>query len=1764
MNRYLNRIKIINCCIKVILLMLVFSCRTVIGQTCSSPLPLTIGANDATCNSQSFSSLNATDFDAETPAITTVTNTCGVTKDHNPRWYSFTGDGSTIRFKIYGQDQASQLLVFDNMTCGASISASQCATFPDDNLPHIIDINTISGHVYKIAVVKQSGNSTMLGNVCAYKTNGNPYSPVCDQVTVNTSGSLPNPVNISISTSACGSSVTATSLNNGKPSGVTPIGCGGIANDDEEWWGTFTGNGQELIVKLSGASQDDAVLMVYSGTCGSSMNLVSCHTNSPVSNMSQAVTIVTTNGTQYWVRLQRSNGTICVYPNPQPGKPYSPLCDATPVALTVKTKNVDCFAAGNYANANTNKVTPAPPTPCAPSATFDEWWIGTFTAIDTKTELYLWGKDETNASIEVLEGPCSGAMTSVFCNNNTGAKDQPNWGSMNTVIGKQYYVIVKSVGLMDYGRLCIYSQPPEPTKPYCTTPMSFEDGVGAGWVLQSGAYHLVSAPGTTWTYTYPTVGTAPSAKFAVTTGTGVDPIVGGMIPVVAPGGGNYSFRLGDNVGAGYTLAVPGQTGTNQSASESMSFDFVVSAANAGFGYKYATVMDNAGHQQEIQNMFDVKLTLPNSGNSIIPCGNYSHIPNDGVSPFNYVGSNTDITSQLQFCFTPWTDVLTDLSGYVGQTVRATFRVRDCAGGGTGLTAGQYIDPQAGGHWAYSYIDTYCVPMTISSPEFCAGAGSIQICAPVGYQSYSWPAGQSGLSGSPTTRCVTITSPLAGTTYTVNMVSVNGCPTTATIKINNIPVTKTTDTTLCSPGGVNIPLKVTVSNPVSSPYTYNWSHGLGSSANVTVAPTLTTTYTVTVSNNSGCSSTETIKVTIQSCSGPTVLANASRICPGACATVTSTPSGGSSPYTYSWSTNATTQNISPCPGSTTTYTVKITDSGGNTATTTATVIVDPAVNVTTTPSNINCNGSNNGSINANPISGTSPYTYLWSAPVQTASTATGLAQGNYTVTVTDNRGCTNTATASITQPSALTSGITSGTINCSGGTTTATVTAGGGTPVYTYNWSVPGQTAATASGLLQGNYTVTVTDNKGCIKTSSINISQPAALTSSVSTGTINCFGGNTTATVTGGGGTPAYTYNWSPSGQTTATATGLIPGSYTVTVTDSKGCTATSTSTITQPAVISANITTTNASCGSSNGSATVTANGGTGTLTYNWSIGGTALTISGLSASNYSVTVTDSKGCTIVTNGSVNNTSGGTTSASVLANINCNGGNNGSATATIAGGSPAYTYSWSNGASGVTTISGLTAGSYAVTITDATGCKSISTVSITEPIIVSATITAGTINCNGGTTTASVTGGGGTPAYTYLWSTSGQTTTAVSGLSQGTYIVTITDNKGCTATSTTSISEPSATTASISTGTINCFGGVTSATASGGGGTPAYSFLWSTSGQTTSIATGLTQGNYTVTVVDNKGCTATSTASVTQPAASTATIAPGTIDCFGGTTTATVTVGGGTPSYTYNWSTLGQTTATANGLLQGSYTVTVTDNKGCTTTSNVNITQPSALTSGISIGTINCFGGNTNATATGSGGSPAYTYNWNPSGQTTATATGLVQGGYTVTISDSKGCTNISTVNISQPTAITSGISAGTINCFGGTTSATATSGGGTPGYIYNWNNSQTTQTVTGLLQGVYTLTVTDSKGCTVSSTVAIISPPALSGHFTKGTASCIGCDCKEWLMITGTGGTSPYTYSWPDGYVNRYKNKLCPGTHLINIRDKNGCNVNISVTAP
>ncbi|MBI2271837.1 MAG: SBBP repeat-containing protein [Bacteroidetes bacterium] len=204
--------------------------------------------------------------------------------------------------------------------------------------------------------------------------------------------------------------------------------------------------------------------------------------------------------------------------------------------------------------------------------------------------------------------------------------------------------------------------------------------------------------------------------------------------------------------------------------------------------------------------------------------------------------------------------------------------------------------------------------------------------------------------------------------------------------------------------------------------------------------------------------------------------------------------------------------------------------------------------------------------------------------------------------------------------------------------------------------------------------------------------------------------------------------------------------------------------------------------------------------------------------------------------------------------------------------------------------------------------------------------------------------------------------------------------------------------------------------------------------------------------------------------------------------------------------------------------------------------------------------------TAMGNGGSTPYTYSWNTGANTQnispcpgSTTT------YTVKITDSGGTTATTTVMVTVNPGVNITATPTDITCNGNANgSVTVNPASGSSPFTYNWSNGQNTQTATGLPAGNYTVTVTDSKNCTTSVSAAIISPPPLSGLFVKGTATCTSCGCKEWIMVTSTGGTSPYSYSWPDGYMNRYKNQLCPGAYTVNIADKNGCNINVSLTAP
>ncbi|HEY6162373.1 MAG TPA: gliding motility-associated C-terminal domain-containing protein, partial [Bacteroidia bacterium] len=354
------------------------------------------------------------------------------------------------------------------------------------------------------------------------------------------------------------------------------------------------------------------------------------------------------------------------------------------------------------------------------------------------------------------------------------------------------------------------------------------------------------------------------------------------------------------------------------------------------------------------------------------------------------------------------------------------------------------------------------------------------------------------------------------------------------------------------------------------------------------------------------------------------------------TATATPVFCSGPYTYSWSTNPVQTTQTATGLSSGTYTVIVAGAGACNEIDTMTATISGGLTIASaTTTNVSCNGGSDGTATSGNITGgVGPYTYSWSTtPSQTNTTATGLAAGTYTLYVTDSQNCQGIVTVTITQPGPISGAdVTTGT-GCNASTGTATVTPSGGNGPYTYSWTTsPSQTGATATGLAQGNYTVFITDVNGCSGTDTVSIVAANGPTASIaSSGNPLCNGGTTgTATATATGGTSPYTYSWN-NGQTNATATGLSAGTYTVVATDANGCTSTITVTLTQPSPVACNTVQNNVSCfGGNNGSATATGSGGTGPYNYAWApSGGNTASATGLNAGTYSVTVTDANNCT-------------------------------------------------------------------------------------------------------------------------------------------------------------------------------------------------------------------------------------------------------------------------------------------------------------------------------------------------------------------------------------------------------------------------------------------------------------------------------------------------------------------------------------------------------
>ncbi|MEM9921450.1 MAG: M43 family zinc metalloprotease, partial [Bacteroidota bacterium] len=825
-------------------------------------------------------------------------------------------------------------------------------------------------------------------------------------------------------------------------------------------------------------------------------------------------------------------------------------------------------------------------------------------------------------------------------------------------------------------------------------------------------------------------------------------------------------------------------------------------------------------------------------------------------------------------------------------------------------------------------------------------------------------------------------------------------------------------------------------------------------------------------------------------------------------------------------------------------------------------------LTTNHTDVRCPNGSDGTASADPVNGVGPFVISWSTG-SNQSALSRLSPGSYGVTITDSRSCSSEETVVISEPAPINITLTptnaTNALTSDGAITSSVV---GGTAGYSYLWS-NGATTAAISGLLPGNYDLTVTDANNCISVAMVEVEANSADCNGFSLDVIqqnvSCFDGSDgAATVVPQGGSIPYSISWS-TGSTQVTASNLKADTYSVTVTDALGCSQTRQVDITQPNQLTASTSKTDESVlGAGDGQASATPSGGTSPYTYLWSNGATTQNISDLVPAAYTVTITDANDCSATATANI---AAGPVDCSGLSlqfsssDLNCHEDQSGSVGVDPAGGTAPYTYAWSTGATSGS-IGNLAAGNYSVTVTDSNGCTQSGNRTIDQPDPLSVGISKIDETLEGkndGRATASTSGG--TPPYAYNWSNN-TNTSQQSMLTPGVYTLTVSDANNCTATAEVE----------IEAGPVDCsnFGVLLSGTdlkchqdRSGAvsvdpqGGVGPYTYSWA-DGSTASSRGNLAAGEYILTLTDSRGCEAMDSYELSQPEDLMVSI-DGTDDDMenGDNGSAVADVSGGTTPYTYRWSN-GMTTKNLQALAPGTYYVTITDANGCRTIGNVVIETVIVTCDNfeLSVSKENplCFGSADGILSVNpSGGQLPYAFSWS-NGAIISDLTGLIAGTYSVTVTDANDCTQTTSVELIHPPAMTLSVD-GVDGLCGKKASVGTTVGGGVAPYSYIWSNDRIESEILNLDAGNYSVTVSDANQCTLTGSAdVILDNSGLETESEMVDASCKGANDGS-IEITVTQGTAPFVFSWNTGDTSSMIESLAPGNYSLSLSDVNGC---------
>lgn len=1047
--------------------------------------------------------------------------------------------------------------------------------------------------------------------------------------------------------------------------------------------------------------------------------------------------------------------------------------------------------------------------------------------------------------------------------------------------------------------------------------------------------------------------------------------------------------------------------------------------------------------------------------------------------------------------------------------------------------------------------------------------------------------------------------LSANTYTVKATDANGCTLTSSfVIVNPAPLiwnSPTKTNVICN--GTATGTITAISLGGTSTVTYTLNPGAVVNTTGLFTSLMSNTYTVTASDVNGCSISTSLTITQAPPFNFTSVSNTIPTCiPGNNATITANVSGGLTPYLFSLNGGAPqSSNVFNGIG-VSTYTIQVTD--GATCSITSIINVSNPVSPSITAINqvnILCFGNNTGSIQTTASGGTGSLSYTLNPGSITNLNGTynSLFANNYTVSVTDANGCSATSNILISQPPLLYwDSVNHRDISCYGGSNGIVASsASGGAGVLQYTLYPGGLTNLSGAffGLAVGQYTINAADSNGCLVTATFYINQaPPIIWNSLTSNPASCYGGtNGSLSITASGGVGGFSYKIMPGAitNTTGSFSNLNAGTYTITTTDANSCTATTTALVGQAAqVILVNTATTFASCAPGcDGTATFTAAGGNGVYTYSPNGGGSyqaSNTFSGLCTSVYTVMIKDGNNCTGSGTYSISTANGPNQISANITNVACQGAANGSATISASGGTGTMNYKLMPGNFNNTTgiFGSLSIGNYTITATDATGCTISTMILITQPN--SLLLNQPTISqpsCYAGTNGSfTITTSGGTGAINYLIQPSGvsNSTGIFTNLSATNYTVTSTDANNCTVTSLVVIGQPTQLICAVSGLTqVSCFGGndgAIQASSTGGTGSTNFVLMPGNISNTTGTFTGLIAGNYTITVTDANNCTNSKTQTITQPTVLNITQISSTIPtCVpGADASLTITAAGGTAPYTFQINAGAfQTANIFTGLSAGAYTVVVKDAKLCTTTSIWNIINPaSPIINSIAMLEASCNPGcDGKITISSSNGIGAHTYSINGGAfQTSTTFNNLCANTYTVIAKDASGCT------VSSITAVTTiagpvltNVSNTHVLCNGGANGTILlTVSGGTGLITYGLQPGNQTSTIaswTGLSANSYTITGTDTKGCTISTVSIITQPNALSfGIITSTPPLCFNGDNGQ-IVAPVVGGTPPYNYSIsPAGLFtspNIFNNLFGNITYTITVVDANACSTTTSL---